>query len=164
MIWRCNWHVHRIVPMGNEALLIPQMCGPILLFDGYCPFCNFVVRMIYRLDRSGTILFAPIESERGRAVIERHPEVKALDSAFLLEHDEYGTERISAKSDMLARLADYIAWPGKLLLLPFKIIPCRIGDLLYDQVARNRNRLFGRYESCPLPSRGLRDRFISNHK
>src|SRR5665213_1093802 len=116
---------------------MPDTRFPILFFDGYCPFCNFVVRMIYRLDRRGAIRFAPIESELGGAVIERHPELKAIDSAFILDRDERGNERISAKSDMLARVVDYIAWPEKLPLLPFILLPPRMGDWLYDVVARN---------------------------
>ncbi|HZK75303.1 MAG TPA: DCC1-like thiol-disulfide oxidoreductase family protein [Candidatus Kapabacteria bacterium] len=136
---------------------------PIVFFDGCCPFCNFVVRMIYRLDRRGAIRFAPIESELGRAVIDRHPELKAIDSAFILDRDERGNERISAKSDMLALVANYLARPEKLWLLPFKLIPLRVGGGIYDLVARNRNRLFGRYDSCPLPPPGLRERFLTTN-
>lgn len=134
---------------------------PILFFDGCCPFCNFAVRMIYRLDRRGTIRFAPIESELGRMVIEQHPKLKACNSAFILDRNEDGSERISAKSDMLARVAKYISWPGKLLFLPLKFLPRWMADRLYDIVARNRNRLFGRYASCPIPPKEMRQRFIS---
>ncbi|MFI5201308.1 MAG: thiol-disulfide oxidoreductase DCC family protein [Candidatus Kapaibacterium sp.] len=141
---------------------MPDFEFPILFFDGCCPFCNFVVRMIYRLDRRGILRFAPIESGIGQAAIERHPEMKAVDSAFILDYDERGAEHISAKSDMLARLAGYIEWPGKILLLPFKLLPRKWGDCLYDLVARNRSRWFGRYESCSIPPTGLRERFLPN--
>jgi len=134
---------------------------PILLFDGCCPFCNFVVRIISRLDRHRDLRFAPIESELGRGPIQRHSVFQSIDSAFLLYYDERDNERIAAKSDMLALLADYISWPGKILLLPFKVIPNILGDWLYDAIARNRNRLFGRYESCPIPPKEWRSRFLS---
>jgi predicted DCC family thiol-disulfide oxidoreductase YuxK len=135
--------------------------NPILFFDGCCPFCNFIVRIICRMDTRGIIRFAKIESELGRAAIERHPELKGIDSAFMLDRDEKGEETIAWKSNMLARVADYIQWPWKLILIPFKIIPQAIGDWIYEFTAKNRNKLFRRYDACPIPPPGLRERFIA---
>ena len=92
--------------------------------------------------------------------MERHPELKNIDSAFILTEDENGEERIAWKSNMLVRLAEYIPWPLKPMLVPFKILPLAIGDWLYDLVAKNRNKLFRRYESCPVPPPGFRERFL----
>jgi hypothetical protein len=74
------------------------------------------------MDTRGIIRFAPIESEFGRAVIERYPELKNIDSAFILDNDEKGCERIAWKSKMLARVSDYMKWPWKLMLISFKIM------------------------------------------
>ena|ERR1700733_13094794 len=139
---------------------MPSTYYPILFFDGCCPFCNFAVRMVYRMDSHGTIRFAPIESELGQTVIELNPEMKNIDSAFILDQDEKGNERIAWKSSMLARLTDYMAWPWKLLLIPFKIIPQGMGDWIYEFIAMNRNKFFRRYDVCPIPPEGLRERFL----
>jgi predicted DCC family thiol-disulfide oxidoreductase YuxK len=140
---------------------MPSKHFPILFFDGCCPLCNFVVRIIYRIDTSGIIRFAPIESELGRAVIERYPELKNIDSAFILDNDEKGNERIAWKSKMLARVSAYIRWPWKFMFIPFKIIPHAIGDWMYEFIAQNRNKIFRRYDACPIPPTGLRERFLT---
>ena len=113
------------------------------------------------MDSQGIIRYAPIESEEGRTVIERYPELKNIDSAFILDLDGKGNERIAFKSEMLAWLSDYIEWPWKHILIPFKIIPRAIGDWMYEFIAKNRNKLFRRYDVCPVPPPGLRDRFLS---
>ena len=139
---------------------MPSKHHPILFFDGCCPLCNFVVRVIYRIDTLGIIRFAPIESDLGQAIIERHPELKNIDSAFILDRNEKGNEHIAWKSKMLVRVADYIAWPWKLILIPFKIMPQAIGDWIYEFIAKNRNKFFRRYDACPVPPPGLRERFF----
>jgi predicted DCC family thiol-disulfide oxidoreductase YuxK len=133
---------------------------PIIFYDGLCGFCNALVRVLARLDRKASIHFSPIEGALGASVLARHPELSFIETAFVLDSDEKGNERVTSKTGMLSRVSEYLGWPEKILLLPFKIIPRTIGDKLYDLVARNRYRFFRRYDTCPIPPANLRSRFI----
>jgi predicted DCC family thiol-disulfide oxidoreductase YuxK len=134
--------------------------APIIFYDGLCGFCNALVRLLARLDRNASLRFAPIQSALGASVLARHPELRFIETAFVLDNDENGNERVTWKARMLSRVSEYLAWPEKILLLPFNIIPRTIGDRMYDLVARNRYRFFRRYETCPIPPAKLRSRFI----
>src|SRR5207248_4410011 len=82
--------------------------SPTLFFDGCCPFCNWAVRVVWRLDRTGVIRFAPIDSGLGRRMLERYPELSSIDSAFLT-YSKNGEERYASRSGVFAQLADLIA-------------------------------------------------------
>ncbi len=138
------------------------MQPPILFFDGCCPLCNFVVRVIYRLDRRGTLRFAPIASEIGRLAIERHPFLEKLDSAFLIERNWLGEERVSVEAEIPGRVAPYLGWPQKLLLLPFRLLPKSIGTTLYHIIAKYRTAVFGRYKECFRIPAAMRDRILTH--
>ena len=132
---------------------------PILFSDGYCGFCNSMVRLMARLDRTKQVCFAPIQSKLGQYVIEQHPELRSVDTAFVMDKDKNGNERITWKAGILARLGEYVAWPAKLFFLPFKLLSGTIGDWIYELVAKYRYTFFPRYNTCPLPTPELRSRF-----
>jgi predicted DCC family thiol-disulfide oxidoreductase YuxK len=137
------------------------MPPPVIMFyDGYCGYCNAMVRLVAGLDRNGVVKFAPIESAMCQELFSRHPELREADTAFLVERLGELTEIVSIRSAIAARLANWIAWPSKLWLLPFKFIPRAIGDIVYNVIARNRNKIFGRYDACPIPPPEIRPRFL----
>ena len=142
--------------------VIVNLDNPILFFDGLCPFCNFTVRIVAKLDRKGSIFFSPIESPTGQEVLAHHPEMRNVDSAFILYLDEQGNERLAAKSSMIKSLARFIAWPEKFLLTPFIVVPGKLGDWVYDIISKNRTRFTGRYDVCPIPPKEIRDRMIAS--
>jgi predicted DCC family thiol-disulfide oxidoreductase YuxK len=133
--------------------------GPVLLYDGLCGFCDGTVQFILRHDRRGTLKFATLQGDFARDVIARHPELAGVDSLVLVERDSSGTERVHVRSDGALRVARYLggAWH---LARAAAIVPRFIRDLAYDGFARIRYRVFGRYDSCPIPSPEQRTRFI----
>lgn len=138
----------------------PSETSPVLLYDGLCGFCDMSVRTVLRHDRRGTMRFAALQSDYGKALVERHPELKDVDSVILLETSpDTGEERVHVRSDAALGVAAYLggAWN---LFRAARLVPRRARDILYDLFARNRYRLFGKHDSCQLPPPEARARFI----
>jgi predicted DCC family thiol-disulfide oxidoreductase YuxK len=134
--------------------------GPVLLYDGVCGFCNKTVQMILEHDRRGTMRFAALQSDYGRAVVERHPPLKNIDSMIYVESPgDAARERVFTRSTAALRVVSYLGGVWKLALVG-SLLPRRLRDFLYDQFARRRYRMFGRYESCLLPPENVRRRFL----
>ena len=129
---------------------------PVVLFDGVCKLCNGSVNFILRSDRKGRLKLATLQSDYGRSVLKEHgknPDM--LDSMMLLESD-----RLTVKSTAVIRISKYLdgAWPLCMIAL---VIPLFIRDFLYDIIAKNRYKWFGKYDTCRLPDPELEDRFYS---
>lgn len=128
---------------------------PILLFDGVCNLCNHSVQFIIRRDSRGVFRFASLQSEAARELLSGFQEKPTgLSTVVLLENG-----RLRLKSDaalgVLRRLPGL--WP---LLYVFILVPRPIRDAVYDWVARNRYRWFGKKDQCMLPRPEWRERFL----
>lgn len=133
--------------------------SPVMLYDGVCGFCSQSVQMIIKLDKLGVIKFAPLQGEFGSAAKLRHRELENIDSVVILETKLDGSEQIFVRSDAALRIIKHLGGIWRLLEVGY-IIPKAIRDFLYDLFARNRYKVFGKYESCMLPSPEVRARFI----
>jgi predicted DCC family thiol-disulfide oxidoreductase YuxK len=142
-------------PATNEA----QECAPVLLYDGVCGFCNKSVQMILDRDRRGTLRFAPLQSDFGQAILARHPELVGVDSVVFVERDGRGRESVYVRSDASLRIASYLGGFWRIFLAA-RLVPAPLRDYLYNLVARNRYRFFGKYDTCMLPPPEVRSRFI----
>jgi predicted DCC family thiol-disulfide oxidoreductase YuxK len=133
--------------------------SPVLLYDGLCGFCDGTVQFILRHDRRKTLRFATLQGDFARGVMERHPELVGVDSLVLVERDSSGTERVHVRSSGALRVARYLggAWH---VARGLAIVPPFIRDFAYDAFARIRYRVFGRFDSCPIPTPEQRARFI----
>lgn len=142
--------------LADDALAAVQAEGPIVLYDGVCGLCDRSVQLILRNDRRGRFRFAALQSEIGRALLEKFglsPE--ALDSVVLVEGGR--AWRKSRAALRIARRMD-APWP---LLWPLMIIPRPVADFLYGLVARNRYRIFGKLDACMIPPPEVRARFLA---
>jgi predicted DCC family thiol-disulfide oxidoreductase YuxK len=135
--------------------------GPVLLYDGVCGFCNGVVRTILRFDRPGTLRFAALDSDFAKAVIDRHPTLAEVDTMVFVENPGQPQEIVSVRSAAALRVARYLGGPWKVLLVA-RLIPARLSDWLYDRFAGIRYRVFGQYDSCPVPAPDVRARFLDS--
>jgi predicted DCC family thiol-disulfide oxidoreductase YuxK len=137
-----------------------SVTGPVMLYDGVCGFCNKSVRLILDHDRRETMRFAALQSSYALAIIERHPKLREVDSVVIVENARGGTdERVYVRSNAALKIASYLGGFWKLFLAA-KVIPRPVRDYLYDLFARNRYRLFGKYDSCMLPPPAVRSRFL----
>jgi predicted DCC family thiol-disulfide oxidoreductase YuxK len=135
--------------------------GPVLLYDGVCGFCNGVVRTILRFDRPGTLRFAALDSDFAKAVIDRHPTLADVDTMVFVDDPGQPGENVSVRSAAALRVARYLGGPWKVLLVA-GLIPERVSDWLYDRFAGIRYRVFGQYDSCPVPGPDVRARFLDS--
>jgi len=126
----------------------------VVLFDGVCNLCNASVAFILRRDPKAYFRFASLQSEAAARLLEGSPLEAKLDSIVLLEDGAVFTQSTAA-----LRIARRLrgAWP---LLYAFIILPRFLRDPIYDWIARNRYRWFGRRESCMIPDPALKDRFF----
>lgn len=131
--------------------------SPLLLFDGVCNLCNGTVQWVIRHDPEGRIRFASLQSETGRRIRREagHGD-KTLDTVLL-----YDDGRIYHRSDAVLRLLRHLGG-GWRLLAGLSLIPRPLRNGIYDWVAANRYRWFGRRESCMLPTPELKSRFIDS--
>jgi predicted DCC family thiol-disulfide oxidoreductase YuxK len=131
----------------------------ILLYDGVCGLCNGAVRFILKHDKRKTIRFASLQSEFSRTILERHPQLKEIDSLVLLESADTPEENFFVQSAGVVKIAEYLGGVWAIGSL-FRIFPKSFLDTVYDSIARHRYSLFGRYDDCPLPSPETRSRFL----
>ena len=131
--------------------------GPILLYDGVCGFCNKSVQTILAHDSKGTLRFAPLQSRLGESILKTH-RLGGVDSVVFVDRSSQ-PERVYIRSDAALKIARYLGGGWNLLLLA-KLLPRPVRDFFYDLFARNRYRIFGKYDHCMLPPPEVRSRFL----
>lgn len=126
----------------------------IILFDGECNFCDASVQFIIKRD-NGTFHFASLQSKFGKELVKRF-RLQSIDSLVLIEND-----RAYTKSTAALRIAKrlYLLWPLCYLLI---VLPKPIRDSIYDFIAKNRYKWFGKKEVCMLSSEKDRIRFLAD--
>ncbi len=133
---------------------------PVLLYDGQCGFCNKSVQHILRHDKQNTMFFAALQSDYGKSILTRHPELDGVDSLVFVKPLGFAyLEEVSVRSVAALRVASYLGGPWKLALAAY-IIPRPVRDYLYDQFAKRRYRWFGKHDICLLPAPEVRERFL----
>lgn len=136
------------------------MARHLVLYDGVCGLCNGAVQFILPRDRDGVFAFASLQSATGRTTAERFGRnPNELDSFYLVLNYDSPSPELLIKSAAALRVAALLGQPWR-LLAGFRLLPRALTDAVYDIVARYRYRVFGRYDTCPLPTPDQRARFI----
>jgi len=132
----------------------------LVLYDGVCGLCNRSVQAILKRDRAGEFRFASLQGDPGRRLLEKYGRsVDALGSMVLLTDYEGASESLLDRMDAVLFIIDVTGGWWRILAVT-RILPQAFRDRLYDLVARNRYRWFGRLPSCPLPEKRYRERFL----
>jgi predicted DCC family thiol-disulfide oxidoreductase YuxK len=127
----------------------------VVLFDGDCNFCDASVQFIIKRDPAAHFLFTSLQSEKGMELKKKHAIPEDDDSFVLIENGKAFT-----KSSAALRIAKKLDGLWHLLFL-FILVPRKIRDGVYNYVAKNRYKWFGKKEdACMLPSPEQRKRFI----
>lgn len=142
------------MPMND----LPPGVGPedrVVLFDGVCNLCNGLVRFLIQRDRGARLRLASLQSEAGQAILVWCG--LPVDDFDTMAFVEAGQAYL--KSTAFLRVVRYLSqpWPW---LSGGLLVPRPLRDWLYDRVAGNRYRWFGRQESCMLPTPEIRSRFL----
>jgi predicted DCC family thiol-disulfide oxidoreductase YuxK len=132
----------------------------LLLYDGVCALCNGVVRFLMKHDRLDRFRYAPLQSSLGREVLARF-DIHSLPDGVMLLTDALTTgERLYRRSDAVAEALQRLSGMWRLAGRVLRLAPRRLRDWGYGIVARFRYRLFGRYDTCPLPPPEQRSRLL----
>jgi predicted DCC family thiol-disulfide oxidoreductase YuxK len=127
----------------------------IILFDGVCNLCNNSVIFIIKRDRKDVFRFAALQSEIGNRLVDKYGiDTTKTDSVILIEDESY-----FVKSTAALRIARHLS-AGYPLLYGFMIFSKPIRDWVYDIVANNRYKWFGKRESCMIPTPELKAKFL----
>ena len=135
--------------------------NPIVFYDGVCGLCNSLVQFLLKRDRHARLRFASLQSDFAAKVLNRHGiDPKDLDTVHVVIDYERPEERVLNRSDAVLRAGRELggAWP--LLVNVARVIPRPLRDLVYRFVARNRYRVFGKYDTCMLPDPSQQHRFL----
>jgi predicted DCC family thiol-disulfide oxidoreductase YuxK len=131
-----------------------------VLYDGVCGLCSRLVQFLLAHDRRAVFNLASLQSATGQAVVEQAGgDAHQLTTFYVLANYRTADARLLTKSDAALFVAREVGWPWKAVRL-LRIVPKTLLDRLYDVVARNRYRVFGRYEQCMIPPAEFRSRFV----
>jgi len=131
------------------------MYSNVILFDGVCNFCNSSVNFIIDHDKKNIYRFAALQSDIGQKILEFYKLPKDnFDSFILVENDK--VYKKSSAAIMVARNLGGIYS----LAYPFIFIPRFIRDFFYNLIAKNRYKLFGKKDSCRIPTPELKEKFL----
>jgi predicted DCC family thiol-disulfide oxidoreductase YuxK len=132
----------------------------LLLYDGVCALCNGVVQFFLTHDHQEKLRYAPLQSALGREILGRFAIRDFPDGVMVLTDALTPAERLSRRSDAVAAALGLLERPWSLLGRLLTLIPRRLREFGYGVVARLRYRLFGRYDTCPIPPPEQRRRLL----
>ena len=137
---------------------------PILLYDGVCRLCNRTVQFVLRRDRRDLFRFASLQSALARRILCGHQiNPSNLDTFYVVigfDAARAQKERVLARSDGVIYVLRELGGVWRVVAGLFQLFPRELRDWGYNAVASRRYRIFGRYESCPLPSEENQGRFL----
>ena len=127
----------------------------IILFDGVCNLCNNSVKFIIKNDKRNIFKFAPLQGKYGIKIQNRYKiNTTEINSIILIDG-----KKTYAKSSAALRIAKDLRAPFFLFFV-FIIVPVFIRNFIYDLIAKNRYKWFGKMESCMIPSNELKSKFF----
>ena len=129
----------------------------IILFDGVCNLCNGAVQFVIERDKNDVFRFAALQSEVGqKLVIERGIDTEIIDSIILIEPNvAYYT-----KSTAALKIAEDLNGLWSTLSI-FLGVPEGIRNIVYDFIAKNRYKWYGKKQECMIPTPELKAKFLS---
>lgn len=127
----------------------------VIIFDGVCHLCSWVVRFVIRRDYKNKYLFAPIQSKIGeQLLLTQGFQPENIQTILLIKDGKPYT-----KSDAVFEIISDFRRGWKILLV-LRFLPGGFRDFLYSVIARNRYKWFGKYDQCMIPSPEIKAKFL----
>lgn len=127
----------------------------IIVFDGVCNFCNGAVNFIIKRDPEGIFAFTPMQSDLARELMDKHKiHNVGIDTFLLIKNDQcfvFSSAALEITKDLTG------LW---YIFNVFRLVPSAIRDFFYKVFARNRYALFGKQDTCMVPTKEMRSRFV----
>lgn len=132
-----------------------KISSPVIIFDGVCTLCNSSVDFVIRNDKKCQFRYTANQMEVGREILrDQGLDPDNIHSVYLYQDGE-----LYSKSTAALRVARLLGFPFS-LTWGFMVIPAFIRDVVYDWIASNRYKWFGKKETCRLPSAEERALFL----
>lgn len=130
----------------------------LILFDGVCNLCHKSVLYVIKRDKKSKFLFSALQSEVGKEIIKAfNIDTNKTDSILLYNPSEH---KIRYKSSAALHIALQLGLPCNLMSV-FFIVPTLIRDWVYNYVAKNRYKWYGKTDACMVPTPELKSKFIA---
>ena len=128
----------------------------VILFDGVCNLCDSAVQFVIKHDKKDVFRFVALQSELGQKII-KHIGINSvnIDSVILYEPGIAYYYKSAAALQIAKNLGGFLHF-GTI----FKIIPTGISNQLYDYIAKNRYKWYGKKEQCMIPTKDLKAKFL----
>ncbi|MEO9890976.1 thiol-disulfide oxidoreductase DCC family protein [Aurantibacter sp.] len=128
----------------------------IVLFDGVCNLCNSTIQRIIKSDTEDVFRFAALQSDVGKKLIsERNIDTETIDSIILIEPGI----AYYVKSDAALQIGRHLKGYRTISKL-LNLISSGLRDIVYDFIARNRYKWYGKKEQCMIPTPELKAKFL----
>jgi predicted DCC family thiol-disulfide oxidoreductase YuxK len=150
--------------MSEDMTSDPIEGRALMLYDGLCGVCNSAVQWVIKRDHADRFRFAPQQSPVAGAILSRH----GIDHETMLENNsvylvlDAGSEdeRLFTQSDVTVNMLILLGGRWRVLGKMLRAVPLFARNAAYRMFARNRYRLRGQYEVCPIPSEAERMKFV----
>lgn len=127
----------------------------IVYFDGICYLCNSLVDFLIKIDKRKKLKFSPLQSDFAQKELKNSTiDLSEVDSIIVQKGN-----KIYIKSDALIEVIKQFSWCWRVFLI-IKIFPQKFADKIYDYIANNRLKWFGRKNECMIPTEEVKSRFI----
>ncbi|MBT9099617.1 thiol-disulfide oxidoreductase DCC family protein [Methylovulum psychrotolerans] len=131
-------------------------CGDkVVLFDGECKLCHAWARFLIAFDKQRVFKLASVQSAAGKAILQWYGLPTHYYETMLVVDDTVMYQKSSAFIQVMLGLP----WPWRLAAVLW-LIPAPLRDWLYDRIALNRYRLFGKYDRCIIPTPDHLSRYL----
>ena len=137
--------------------------NPILFYDGVCGLCNRLVQFVLRHDSRDRFRYASLQSQFAEEVLKQFgADPRDLDTVYVVLNHGRPDARLAERSDAVVLILRELGGIWKPLSFPLRLLPRWLRDWKYDLVARYRYRVFGKYDSCPLPQEKDKRKFLDS--
>lgn len=114
----------------------------VVLYDGTCKLCNGWVNFLLRYDKYRSVRLAAVQSEQGKALLRwAGLSTENISTIVLITRGQ-----VWLRAEAIFRVMSGLPWPWRILAL-LRFLPASLSNRCYDAIARNRYRLFGRYDN-----------------
>ena len=124
----------------------------VIIYDGICVLCNKYIKWVLDKDKENLFLISNLQS---KFTEEKFPELRKIDSVAVIKRDGKILQKSKAVNYILKSINKLI-----LLRVILNILPFTISNFFYDIIAKIRYKIFGKYDSCPLPDQQYKSRFL----
>jgi predicted DCC family thiol-disulfide oxidoreductase YuxK len=129
----------------------------IILFDGVCNLCEQSIQYVIKHDKNDVFRFVALQSELGEKILNYLKiDSSKTDSIILYEPGQAYFYKSDAALEILNSLGGFLKWS-----VIFKVIPSALRNPIYDYIAKNRYKWYGKKDACMIPTSELKAKFLS---